>query len=268
VTGAWWPLRNAVRHGDPFPSIGGNRMKPPGFEPDPISYVQTFTPSITHRFWGNFGWFDAPLPQLVVVVATGAAIVAAVSAFRRRRTVEGQAAPGPPRSALVVFAASFPMLFALVLSRAYSAYASSGRTPLMQGRYLFAAMVPFAVVVGLGAARLIGRRAPLLLLGSAGLMQAEGVRAALTSWWAEPDASLRRSLSAMVRWSPWPTVAVVVVGLGVVLVGGFAAVRLLAIARHGTPDPGGTTEAAPPDESSPAITAPPRRGLRAAGGGA
>lgn len=224
---AWWPVRNLIRHGDPAPGIGG-RLVRPGFEADLVGYLRTFASSITHRFWGHFGWFDPPLPRAAVVVATAMALVAAVWAFRRGRPGSSGRAAVPPRVALAVFAALFPLLLALVLQRAWSVHVRTGRMAFIQGRYLFAALIPFAVVVAVGLARLIGRRAPVIVLVGAGVMQAAGVHAVLQRWWAEPDASLHRSLAAVVRWSPWPPVLTTGIAVAVPIAGVIAAVALLA----------------------------------------
>ena len=98
----------------------------------------------------------------------------------------------------------------------------------MQGRYLFAAIVPFAVVVGAGAGRLLGRRAPALVLAAAALMHLEAGRVGLQNWWAEPDASVQRSIAAALRWSPWPTV---IIGAVIVAAAVFAAIAVVASVR-------------------------------------
>jgi hypothetical protein len=81
-----------------------------------------------------------------------------------------------------------------------------GRTPWMQGRYLFGALVPLSIVVAIGLLHALGRWSPVAVLGAALVMQFDAARVGLRAWWADPDASVTRSLDALVRWAHgrWP----------------------------------------------------------------
>jgi hypothetical protein len=103
-----------------------------------------------------------------------------------------------------------------------------GRTPFMQGRYLFGAIVPLSVVVAIGLVRVLGRWSPVAVLGAALLMQFDAARAGLRAWWAEPDASVARSLDAMLRWSPWPVFVTYAVGISAL---GCAAITMVGLVR-------------------------------------
>jgi hypothetical protein len=103
-----------------------------------------------------------------------------------------------------------------------------GRTPFMQGRYLFGAIVPLSVVVAIGLVRVLGRWSPVAVLGAALLMQFDAARAGLRAWWAEPDASVARSLDAMLRWSPWPVFVTYAVGFSAL---GCAAITMVGLVR-------------------------------------
>jgi hypothetical protein len=113
----------------------------------------------------------------------------------------------------------------------YSLYESSGRPDLMQGRYLFGAMVPFAVITAIGVARLLGRWASLAALTAAAVMQVDGFRVGLRAWWAEPHASVARRIDALVAWSPLDRAAIYAL-VAVLVASTLATVLVLVRAAH------------------------------------
>lgn len=217
VVGAWWPVHNLMRHGQAFPSSldPAFATSPPGFTPDPIGYARDFVPSIIQRFWGDFGSFEAQLPLIVVASLTVLAFAAAVAALAPGRTDRGPQAL-LPRRVLLLFLAPLGLLLGAVTVHAYDLYQSSGKTPFIQGRYLFSAIIPFAVMVAIGLARLFRRWMPCVLVGVVTVVQLDGMYVALRTWWAEPAAPVKRSVAAMLAWSPWPqpvVAALAVLGL-------------------------------------------------------
>lgn len=202
VLGGAWPARNLIRHGELFPSVHAPTARPAGFEPDLLDYLFDFFPRINGRFWGNFGYYEAglgtpvaPTAALTLAVLFGAALWGGRD-DRSERT--------PRRLESVVYLLSAVLIVGFVVVRAFSLYKGQESPPFVHGRYLFVAIVPMAVVAGAGAARLAGRWAAPMLLATAGILHVIGMRSAVTTWWAEPDAALRRRLVSMVRWSPWP----------------------------------------------------------------
>lgn len=217
---AWWYLRNLVRHGHPSPSVldGTFGRAPAGFEPDTLWYARRFTTTVLQRFWGNFGYYEVPLPVVLVIAGSVLFLLATAIAFygARSRDDGGRSSPSAPSARmLAVMAAPVVLLIGVIFLRAYALYRSSGLLPFLQGRYLFGAMVSIAVVVGFGAAHVLRRWAPVTLLAVGAVMHLGAVRGALRAWWAEPDASVRRSVEAMVAWSPWPSA--ITLGLAVAL---------------------------------------------------
>lgn len=214
AVGGWWPARSVWRGDGPFPSIlTPAAERPSGAASDPIDWSRQFVSNVVQRFWGDFGYFEAPMTQALVIAATVTVAATVVLAFapssRRRRPYTTR----PTRGQLAVFAALFPLLLALVAYVAYDQRVMGGRTPFMQGRYLFGAIVPFSMVVAVGLVRVLGRWSPVAVLGAGLIMHFDALRVGLRAWWAEPDASVARSLDAMVRWSPWPAFVTYVVGI-------------------------------------------------------
>jgi small subunit ribosomal protein S36 len=244
AVGGWWPARNVWRGDGPFPSILAPTVeRPAGAGAGPIDWWRQFVSNMVQRFWGDFGYFEAPLTQALVIIATltvAATVVLAFAPAPRRRPDTTR----PARSRLAVFGALLPLLLALVAYVAWDQRATGGRTPFMQGRYLFGAIVPFAVIVAVGLVRVLGRWAPVAMLGAALVMQLDAVRVGLRAWWAEPDAAVARSLDALVQWSPWPAQVTYVVGISALACASITMVGLVRTARTQDDVPHGRSGAA------------------------
>lgn len=229
VVGGAWPMRNRIRHGEFLPKITTYVAPPENFQPSFLEYFPDFVSKLSYRFWGRFGWYEAPLSVPAVVLASATVVIALVSLalrWRRTSTNADESHPVSPSGwALLAFGSLFPMLVAFVLYIGWNRHIVDGRTPFIQGRYLFVALVPFAVLVGAGLASILRRWAPALVLGGAVLIQLDGFRSGLRAWWAEPDASLQRSAEAAIAWSPWPDQAIYLLMIALV-----AAIALTAVA--------------------------------------
>jgi 4-amino-4-deoxy-L-arabinose transferase-like glycosyltransferase len=208
VVGGWWWVVHALREGALSPSIADRAFSgaaPAGFHPDLGFYVPRFGWWLTERFWGNFGYFSVPMTRAVVIAATVVAVAGIVAAFVPWLPWDRPRGATTPRSLeLAAFGSLFVLLVGFVAVHAYGLYNSSGKTPFIQGRYLFGALAPFAVVLAVGLSRLVGRWAPLVLFAGAVGMQVDAVRVARHAWWAEPTASIGRSFRALLAWNPWP----------------------------------------------------------------
>lgn len=128
----------------PFVQITGQRW-PSGMWPLYDIYIV--------RGWGRFGWLTAGLTpgivRLIGIGLLGGLLLALVAAIQRRRTWREWL---PPSGLLVVCVLGM-LLFVAV---AYAVPTPRSVFP-EQGRYLFPALVPFAVIIGAGASALAGR---------------------------------------------------------------------------------------------------------------
>jgi small subunit ribosomal protein S36 len=209
LIGGWWPVRNALRGYGFFPTVLGGFLLRSDTKQYQGNYWQFFWSRLVERFW-----FDGGMTLLVVGIATALALTAIVLAFVRKPDgVRSGSDGGPTRGQLAVFGSVFLIMLTGIAYNAYSAHSRRGTIAGIQGRYLFVAVVPFAVVVATGTARVLGRWAPVAMFGAALVMQVDAARVSLRKWWAEPNASLRRSVSAMIHWSPWPSLLTYAVGV-------------------------------------------------------
>jgi 4-amino-4-deoxy-L-arabinose transferase-like glycosyltransferase len=210
LVGGWWWVRHWIETGSLSPSIADrvytDGPRPAGFTPDPLAYAPQFIWKLAERFWGHLGHFSARMSLVTIIVAlvvTGAAILVAFLPSRRPRE--------PRVLEMAAFGSVILLLLSLIAFHAYQLYAQSGATPFIQGRYLFAAIVPLSVLVAIGLDRMIGRWAPIAVLGGALVTQIDAVHAALTNWWGEPGDSVARSIDAFFAWLPTPSVIVAIV---------------------------------------------------------
>ncbi|MCL4237950.1 MAG: DUF2142 domain-containing protein [Anaerolineae bacterium] len=135
-------------------------------------YVENLVRTTFHSFWGQFGWMAVPLPATVYralwLITGGLLAGAAIYAWRERLP---RALDGPGRDALIVFAAVI-----LLVSAAFLLY--NREFVQFQGRYLYPALIPLALIVAAGlrgwAGLVFGRRAladwlPLAAVGALAL---------------------------------------------------------------------------------------------------
>jgi hypothetical protein len=153
---------------------------------------------------------------------TAAAIVAIVVAvmWSRRRTVS------------LLLAVLVVVQVALMFRTNLAAHLRSGQLSGLQGRYLFALLVPLAVLGALAvdavARRRLGDGAAVriaLVTAAVGIaLHALLVRSMLRGYWEAADANATERLGAVFAWSPLPVLATAVFVLGpivVVIVGSF-----------------------------------------------
>jgi 4-amino-4-deoxy-L-arabinose transferase-like glycosyltransferase len=207
ASGLWWYVVNLARYGAVNPSADTDRFgeAPASFTPDLHEWSTTLGTFLADGFWGRPGKFEAPLPNVYVILATvcllGVAAFGAVELWRRR---QGGAGGG---ALVVVLLLPLPGILAMVAGNSYRLYASSGVLAFMHGRYLMPAVTGVAVLFAAGVSRLLGDRPRLavgVLLAAAVVMQRAALLQVLGHFWGPPAASLRQALRSAVAWSPWP----------------------------------------------------------------
>lgn len=225
--GAWY-LRAMVRTGTPSPSADADRytsaLAPPGFEADPVVFLDRFAGLFAERFWGSFGWYTVRFPGwLTVALSAVAAVLVAVGLVVADRRAGPDRRPSPAMAAVLL--APVGLLVALTVSRAWTLHARSGQYPFIQGRYLFAALVGPVVVAGRGWVRLARGRwsLPALAVGVAGL-QAGALAAAVARYWGGDGVAGR--VGSLDAWSGWPDGG----AIALVAAGAIAVVALVVVA--------------------------------------
>jgi len=219
--GGWWWVRNYVLYGAAQPN--GWDSDPPRREPlllpkSIFTWYEFFYRTIISRFWGGLGMFEPPQLSPVAIVAAALGLGVCVLAALTHRPRGRLALPGRPepriQRALAPVALLLPAVFAylLVAERSHADYVRYTRGIAIQGRYLYQGMVGLAVVIALGLARLLGRRArlaPAVLVAAAGVMQIAALWCVAAYYWlplgdSVPVAHPGAVLAGIGRWSPWP----------------------------------------------------------------
>jgi 4-amino-4-deoxy-L-arabinose transferase-like glycosyltransferase len=168
IGGVWWGRNLHVYGGTDFIGLARHdavtvgQMRTDEYIEDTLGgserqYVENLIRTTFHSFWGQFGWMAVPLPGTVYRalwgITLGLLAGAAIYAWRERLP---RALDGPGRDALIVFAAALLLVVAafLLYNRGFVQF---------QGRYLYPALIPLALVVAAGlrgwAGLVFGRRA-------------------------------------------------------------------------------------------------------------
>ncbi|WP_374311241.1 DUF2142 domain-containing protein [Microbacterium sp.] len=164
AVGGWWWLRNILRFGDLQPSglVHVRETVPwePGTQPNAIEFLDRLWSRASVSFWGNFGWLEFPLPQLLTDVLTvGALLVVALYGFRR----------GATRLQAIVLTALPALLLVMLFANTWRHYLRTQQATGMQGRYFFVAIVVLVAVSAIAWQRFIAAehrvRVGLALLG-------------------------------------------------------------------------------------------------------
>ena len=221
--GAGWHLRNVIRFADPQPT-SSQRNVIEDAETPLGPFLQTWYERVAGTFWGQPGrrtgvtladWLVTSLTVAVVLAAAAMVIVA----VRRRRH----------RTVVFLLGMLWIVQVALLLRTTLAHYMRTGRYAAMQGRYLYAALVPLAVLLGLFVVQVVPRRARAWVVAAAIAAGAAVhlilARSMLNGFWAG-DGVVDRVRSVL-AWSPLPD-GVGLVFLALPLVGiGWMAVAIL-----------------------------------------
>jgi small subunit ribosomal protein S36 len=206
AAGGWWFVVNLVRYHTFQPST-------PGFTEgtklaDWGSFADLLVNGTIQRWWGDFGWLEAQVPVAAARAGTAAvAVLVAVGIAQARGAAR--------RVDLLAMVWPTVGLFALMTLQSglhfHKTYYVSG----ISGRYLFAGIAALAVAVGAGAASAgrLARFGPIAVLAAAVAMQAVAVHLLFRRWWTGPGGSVRTGVTNLLAWSPWPALAVEIVGV-------------------------------------------------------
>jgi 4-amino-4-deoxy-L-arabinose transferase-like glycosyltransferase len=155
IGGIWWARNLEVYGGTDFTGLTRHEAITIG-QPRTDEYIETvyggstrvylenYLKTTFHSFWGQFGWMKLPMPgrvyTILLLLTTGVLIGVPLFAWKQHwpRTLSGS-----QRDALIALAATLILVIA-----AYILY--NFDFVQFQGRYLYPALLPFALLVGVG----------------------------------------------------------------------------------------------------------------------
>lgn len=218
VLSAWWYVGVRARTGRFAPTTEStslsSALRPPGFQADRLEFTGTFLRNLDNRFWGAFGWYSIRFSTPVATVCFAVVAVTVGVALWPR-----EGAAGSTRIQRAFLLLPMAALGAFVVLRAWSLYVETSKFQFIQGRYLFGGITAITVLVAIGAHRLAGRWATVVVAGAALVLQAEALRRCLQGWWGGPGLGPRGQVKAMVAWSAWPGELVAVMAVLAVATG-------------------------------------------------
>ena len=191
----------------PYRGAGPDLARPstPGFAPDSIGFLMTFTRLLSQRFWGSFGWLTLDMSPVLTQVATLSAVALATTGLVAVPDVPRAPGVAPARRIEVgSLQLATVLVGAFVLWRAWSLYLRSSEMPFVQGRYLFGVVVGPAVLVAIGSRRVAGQWAAVGVGAAAAVLELDALRHILPTYWGQPGDGWWHELLGAVAWSPWP----------------------------------------------------------------
>jgi hypothetical protein len=219
VGGIWW-LHNIVAYGEIQPNGRGpgypddtygpiyRAIHPDGGQGHLRPFLKDFAQSLVERFWGSIGLIEAPgFNSVFTWVATVIASILVLIAL-------GHGIGGRwGRIALAVPLLMAPLTVVLLLSESWPLYHRFILLAGVQGRYLFAGIVPLSAAVAFGLSIVVRGRAarmvPVVLVACAIFAEAWAARAVINAWWitTKPVSTFvawKNVLHSVVDWAPWP----------------------------------------------------------------
>lgn len=188
IGGAWWGRNVSVYGGTDFTGLARHdevtvgQLRTDDYIDGQLGgstrrYLENFAKTTFHSFWGQFGWMAVPLPVNVyrALALLTLSIVAGVPVFVWRRGWPGVLSAAQ-RDVLIVFAAVIVLVGAeyVIYNLTFVQF---------QGRYLYPALIPLALIVAVGLAGWASL-ADSLVPALAWLPVAAMVGLALFAWYA------------------------------------------------------------------------------------
>jgi len=219
ATTGWWWIANLIRYGTVQPA--GHYPPRPEGPLDPLTalpdYLYELAIRVPVRFFSSLaiqiGQQPPPFPYwmttalFTLMLGLAAAALFRTSSFGMRRL--------DAVLLLIPFAASF----AAMIAGTWPLYLKTGLLLGLQGRYLYTGLAGLCLVVLLGCAAMLPRRAhwavPGVLLTGGGLYTLVSMRKIAGFHWAERDSALGEALAALRAWSPAPDAILWVLALAV-----------------------------------------------------
>jgi hypothetical protein len=197
AAGAWWHTMNLIRFSDPQPS---RRRLDEGLPTSFGEWLPVWASRLTGTFWGQPARrTGVSLAWPITHVLTALLIAAVILALAQK----------PWRRTVVLLQALIFVQFVLLFRSNLKAYHREGVVVAAQGRYLYALLVPLAVLVAIACIAIVRWLPRLSAIGIATGMTITGTVLHFVIAWSMLDgywfgASVGTRLGSVLAWSPLP----------------------------------------------------------------
>ncbi len=220
-----WLIANVVRFADAQPN-GFTRTPSPGYDASVVDFGRVWVARVASSFWGQPARRTGiTLAPWMITLLTVAAVALCVLAILRGRRF---------RMSTSLLALLIVGQVGLMFRTNWTAHLRDGTFPGLQGRYLYALLVPLAALVTVGVSAILGKRfaahavpvACAIAAGGVGLHVFLGWSMLTGGYWADDGRGYGGQLRAVLAWSSLPvalTMATLVATALAVAVAGAAA---------------------------------------------
>ena len=221
AVGGWWWLRNRLLYGTFQPN--GTQLEQAqltvntSFGETGVTWLKMFVKLVNQRFWLEPGITTLSQALQTAVLSAACVTLLAVLAAPFARELR--------RADAFLLVVPVICLLGIVAFGSWSTWEKVIRPAGMQGRYLYGGLPSLAVLAAAGAARGLGRRwapgLPLAVFLAGLVMQTIMIWSVLGAHWLPVGGNtvhrLGKAGENMTAWSPWPTAAVVLVTVTLVI---------------------------------------------------
>ncbi|MGC0272644.1 glycosyltransferase family 39 protein [Pseudactinotalea sp. Z1739] len=217
ATTGWWWVANLFRYGTVQPA--GHYPPRPEGPLDPLQTLPDFLLEIVIRVPGRFfsslaiqiGQQPPPFPYWMTTGLFALLLLLAVVVLVRTASF------GMRRADTALLLLPFAASLAAMISGVWPLHLQTGLMVGLQGRYLYTGLAGLVLVVVLGVAATLPRRArwavPGVILAGGGLYTLVSMRKVAGFHWAERDSALGDAMEALRAWAPAPDAVLWLVAL-------------------------------------------------------
>lgn len=246
LIGAWWWIRNLVLYGTIQPEGLGKVWAARHFGPAKsgfgrVDFLQHFFPLLGRRTWGGIGLPEVPEFSPAICYAW-AGIAVAGMALGVGFGLRGRGG----RLAALLLAIPTLAYLGIMVKGSMDHYLHNGLLTGVQGRYLYPTLAAVGALLGVGYARLVGRKLsgwlPMIVVLGGMATQLLAWRSLVHVWWVPQSVKddrpeeIQKAFRGILRWSPWNHAVTTIPFVAVIALAVIAVIGVIAYGGRGHGD--------------------------------